>query len=574
MRLSFPPAAREALAAAHPAPDGAPLLTRLWAQAQELVTIRQGDHVLVGDPAAGVLARAQAALDAGDLPTAVTEVATLRGHRRAGHGDVAGPGTFAAGGQGGARRVGCVRLMRRVLLVLLIGAVVLALAWALPAFPAGSAAISATSASRPTPVAALGLLLLFALLYAVFRLLGAAGPPAAPAVASGGRCGAPHRRRRGDPHLLALAAGETGDARREASRARRLLGDTPATLLLAAEAGRLAGRNDEAEAALRALADRRRCGFPRPARPAASGHRARGLGRGRGPGAPGRGGGAGAAWLRHERCRLAVRAGEWSDALALADADAPKAALAVAAAEAETRCRTGAAAGETGLAGRSSLSPAALAYASRLRAAGRERRALVVIRHSWAIAPHPDLADFALAPVSDGLQRMQAAQRLTEANPDHAESRLLLARSALEAGLTGEARRHAEAAAATGLNQRRLWLLLAEIEEAEGGDTEAGRLAQRDALRRAATADPDPTWQCDACHTAHASWHPSCPDCFTVGSLRWSTQPAAPSPAAPSPAAPSPAAPSPAAPSPAAPSPAAPSIVLSAQNLPSATLLP
>ena len=136
--------------------------------------------------------------------------------------------------------------------------------------------------------------------------------------------------------------------------------------------------------------------------------------------------------------------------------------------------------------------PAALAYATRLRAAGRERRALVVIRHSWAIAPHPDLADFALAPVSDNLQRMQAAQRLTEANPDHAESRLLLARTALEAGLTGEARRHAEAAAATGLNQRRLWLLLAEIEEAEGGDSETGRLAQRDALRHAAAADPDP----------------------------------------------------------------------------------
>ena len=76
-----------------------------------------------------------------------------------------------------------------------------------------------------------------------------------------------------------------------------------------------------------------------------------------------------------------------------------------------------------------------------------------------------------------------------------------------------------------GVDQRRLWLLLAEIEEAEGGDTEAGRLAQRDALRRAATAEPDPVWRCDACHTAHASWHPSCPDCFTVGSLRWSTGP-------------------------------------------------
>ena len=213
----------------------------------------------------------------------------------------------------------------------------------------------------------------------------------------------------------------------------------------------------------------------------------------------------GAAWLRRERARLAVRAGEWSDALALADADAPKAALATAAAEAATRSRTGAAAGEAGVAGRSRAGAggARLCHAGCARPGARSR-ALAAIRHSWTIAPHPDLADFALAPVSDPLQRMQAAQRLTEANPEHAESRLLLARTALDAGLTGEARRHAEAAVAAGLNQRRLWLLLAEIEEAEGGDSEAGRLAQRDALRRAATADPDPTWRCDACHTAHA----------------------------------------------------------------------
>jgi uncharacterized membrane-anchored protein len=58
---------------------------------------------------------------------------------------------------------------------------------------------------------------------------------------------------------------------------------------------------------------------------------------------------------------------------------------------------------------------------------------LVVIRHSWAIAPHPDLADFALAPVTDNLQRC-GRRRLTGAIPDHAESRLLLARTALEAG--------------------------------------------------------------------------------------------------------------------------------------------
>jgi len=79
LRLVFPAAAQAALAAAHPAPADQPVLKRLWAQAQDLVTVRQGDHVLLGDPAAGVLARAQTALDAGDLAAAVAALASLSG---------------------------------------------------------------------------------------------------------------------------------------------------------------------------------------------------------------------------------------------------------------------------------------------------------------------------------------------------------------------------------------------------------------------------------------------------------------------------------------------------------------
>ena len=224
----------------------------------------------------------------------------------------------------------------------------------------------------------------------------------------------------------------------------------------------------------------------------------------------------GAAWLRRERERLAVRAGNWAAALELADGDAPKAALAAAAADAEPDAGQAMRLAKLAWQDDPSLAPAALAYARRLRAAGRESRALATIRQSWSIAPHPDLAEFALAPVDTPLARMPAAQKLTQANPEHAESRLLLARIALQAGLIGEARRHVEAARGAGLNQRRLWLLLAEIDEADGGD-------QREALRHAASADPDPVWRCTACRTVCAEWHPSCPNCFTVGSLRWTT---------------------------------------------------
>jgi len=79
LRLAFPAAARAALAAAHPPPQGRPLLQRLWAEAQDLVTVRQGDRVLLGDPAAGVLQQARAALDAGDLAGAVGRIGGLSG---------------------------------------------------------------------------------------------------------------------------------------------------------------------------------------------------------------------------------------------------------------------------------------------------------------------------------------------------------------------------------------------------------------------------------------------------------------------------------------------------------------
>jgi hypothetical protein len=77
--LAFPPAAAAALAASRPVTDGLPLLDRVWLRAQDLVTIRQGDRVIIGAAAAGVLARARGSLDAGDLAGAVTAVAALTG---------------------------------------------------------------------------------------------------------------------------------------------------------------------------------------------------------------------------------------------------------------------------------------------------------------------------------------------------------------------------------------------------------------------------------------------------------------------------------------------------------------
>ena len=54
----------------------------MWSRVQQAVVVRQGDDVLVGDPAAGVLARAQDAMSAGDLAGTVQIVETLQGPAR------------------------------------------------------------------------------------------------------------------------------------------------------------------------------------------------------------------------------------------------------------------------------------------------------------------------------------------------------------------------------------------------------------------------------------------------------------------------------------------------------------
>ncbi|MGC8474758.1 MAG: heme biosynthesis HemY N-terminal domain-containing protein [Acetobacteraceae bacterium] len=418
--------------------------------------------------------------------------------------------------------------MRRILKAVLIAALVLAAAWYVAGLPGTvTLRLDGLTIAAPTALAALIAAILLLLLHFVLR--GMSFLLRLPRHLRGWKTA--RNRRLGDQAatraMVALAAGDTEEARHHASRARRLLGDTAHSLLLTAQAARLAGRHAESEAALRALTARPETAFLgfrgllRRATEAGAWEEAAALAQQAEAAHPG------ATWLRGERARLALRSARWEDALALADAEAPKAALGVGAAEASTdpaRARQ--------LARRAwredpALAPAALAYATRLRAAGRERRAQAVIRRSWNLAPHPDLAAFALAPLTDPLARLQAAQTLVADRPDQPEAHLLLARLALEAGLTGEARRHAEAARAQGLNQPRLWLLLARIAETEGTNPDAAR----EALRRAATADADPAWHCTACQARAERWTPACPTCHAPGTLRWLSAAAVSAPA-------------------------------------------
>jgi hypothetical protein len=81
LRLAFAAASQAALRVSRPDTEGKPFLDRILARLQDfrLITVREGDHVVIGNSDAAALARARVSLDAGDLDGAVRTVATLTG---------------------------------------------------------------------------------------------------------------------------------------------------------------------------------------------------------------------------------------------------------------------------------------------------------------------------------------------------------------------------------------------------------------------------------------------------------------------------------------------------------------
>ncbi|MEJ1976858.1 MAG: heme biosynthesis HemY N-terminal domain-containing protein [Acetobacteraceae bacterium] len=407
--------------------------------------------------------------------------------------------------------------MRAVITFLVIAAVIIGAAWWVAALPGVvDAQIGTLAISLPTPVALLAAVVAFVVLYVLVRLL----VMLLRLPGRSRRLRLARDRRRGETAvtrtLLALAGGDSTAAQKEARRSRTLLGDTPQTLLLAAYASRQAGQQEDAELAFRALAERKDAAFL-----GLRGLMQQAMARGdweaaakiarqaedANPGAP---------WLRGERQQLAIRAGSWKEALMLSGPEDSLVALGTAAAFAEADTNEAVRLAKRAWQADSAFAPAALVYAKRLREAGKESRAQDVLRTSWGLAPNPELADLALAPLQDPAARLKRAEAMVTTAPRHAESHLLLARVKLAAGQTDEARRHAEAARDAGLAERRLWLLLADIAE-KAGDA----VAQADALRHAAAAEPDAAWRCGQCGTAQATWLPVCPACGTMGQIVW-----------------------------------------------------
>ena len=423
--------------------------------------------------------------------------------------------------------------MRAAILLVIVAVLCVAGAWWLAGVPGTlSLTIADTTIEAATPVAITLLALLFLVIYIVLRLI-------AWLISLPGR----NRRWRlqrnrvqGDAAvnrtLIALAANDAGAARREAERSRRFLGDTPLTLLLAAQAGKQAGRDAEAESAFRLLAESKDGrllglrGLLRQAVQKQDWQTAAALAAEAEKTHPG------ARWLRDERRNMALRRGEWSEALRLSGPE-NRAALAVAAAEHETDPNASLRLVRQAYEADPALVPASVAYARRLREGGRRGTAQDVLRRTWSLNPHPDIAAEYVRMAPNKLEAARELAVLVRSNPNHAESHIAIGRAALDAGLTNEARKQVEQAQAEGLNQRRLWNLLADIAVMEGKPEEA-----QDALRHVQEAGPDPVWRCTRCGTQHAAWHPICDVCDATGTIAWAqptTEPAPHTPRLPEP---------------------------------------
>ena len=164
------------------------------------------------------------------------------------------------------------------------------------------------------------------------------------------------------------------------------------------------------------------------------------------------------------------------------------------------------------------LIPAAAMAARSLTLKNDKKGATRVLRKSWEAQPHPDLAAaFAeIEPEETPAARVKRFAPLIAANPNHDESRLLLAELNVAAEDFPAARR-ALADTVTRHPTQRALAIMAAIERGEGADD----AVVRGWLAKALTAPRGPQWCCDKCQSVHSEWHPICDNCGGFDTLSW-----------------------------------------------------
>ena len=162
------------------------------------------------------------------------------------------------------------------------------------------------------------------------------------------------------------------------------------------------------------------------------------------------------------------------------------------------------------------LVPAAEIAGRLLANDGNIKRAAQIIRKTWRLSPHPDLATaFAYLRHGDSPRdRLQRIEQLARDLPNHIESRIALAHAAIEARNWKQARNNLKPLIENNPSAR-VCTLMARIEGGEFGDK--GRV--REWLARALRAPRDPVWIADG-HISD-SWEPVSPISGRLDAFEW-----------------------------------------------------
>jgi HemY protein len=168
------------------------------------------------------------------------------------------------------------------------------------------------------------------------------------------------------------------------------------------------------------------------------------------------------------------------------------------------------------------LIPAAVMAARSYIAQGAPRYAARVIRKAWDQQPHPDLAAAfaAIAPDETPQERLKRFAKLTNARPDHRESKLVEAELNLAAEDFPAARRVLGDQVEKDPDARVL-TIMAAIERGEG----APDRVVKGWLARALAAPRGPQWICNNCQHIHGEWTPACENCGAFDTQAWKSPP-------------------------------------------------
>lgn len=162
------------------------------------------------------------------------------------------------------------------------------------------------------------------------------------------------------------------------------------------------------------------------------------------------------------------------------------------------------------------LTPASIVAAKAMFRLGDLKKGAKLLEAAWKKQPQREVADaYVHARLGDSvLDRLARAKKLAAIRQNNADSSLVVARAALEAGEFELARREAESAVRLEAREG-AFLLLADIEEQETGDE--GRVRQW--LQRAVRAPRDPAWVADG--VVADRWAPVSPVTGRLDAFEW-----------------------------------------------------